>query len=106
MTQAEELDRAIDAVLDGARPAVGTELLPLMRVAEAVRAAVAPQPVAPAFEQRLAARLVTGSGGRLTVPRLGEIRPSGRLVATGAVGSAAIGLAGVTAYAVWRVAHR
>jgi hypothetical protein len=29
-----------------------------------------------------------------------------RLVATAGVSSAALGLAGVTAYAVWRVAHR
>lgn len=93
MSQAEQLDRAIDDVLAGTRPIADAELRPLLAVAATLRDALGPRPVAPSFEGRLAARL-RQPGTR------------GRLVATGAVGSAAIGLAGVTAYAVWRVAHR
>jgi hypothetical protein len=94
MSEAERLDRAIDDVLVGARPAVDPQLRPLVEVATRLRVALTPPPVAPSFEARLSARLRPAVIGR------------GRLVATGAVGSAAIGLAGVTAYAVWRVAHR
>lgn len=93
MSQAEQLDRALDAMLAGAQPVVGAELRPLVALAAALREALAPQPVARRFEARLAARLRQPSARN-------------RIVATGAVGSAAIGLAGVTAYAVWRVAHR
>jgi hypothetical protein len=93
MSQAEQLDRAIDDLLVGARPHADAELRPLLAIAAVLRDALAPQPVAPRFEARLAARLL-------------EPGTRGRLVATGAMGSAAIGLAGVTAYAVWRVAHR
>ena len=93
MSQAELLDRAIDEVLAGTRPVADAELRPLLAVAAMLRDALAPMPVPRRFEERLGARL-RGPGGR------------GRLMATGAMGSAAIGLAGVTAYAVWRVAHR
>jgi hypothetical protein len=93
MSQAEQLDRAIDDVLAGTRPFADAELRPLLAIAAALRDALAPQPVSRRFEARLSARL--REPGR-----------RGRLVATGAMGSAAIGLAGVTAYAVWRVAHR
>lgn len=94
MSHAQRLDHAIDDVLVGARPTVDAELRPLVKVAAVLRDALAPQPVSPDFEARLATRIRPDARGR------------GRLVATGAVGSAAIGLAGVTAYAVWRVAHR
>ena len=93
MSQAEQLDRAIDDVLAGTRPVADAELRPLLAIAATLRDALAPMPVARRFETRLGARL-REPGSR------------GRLVATGAMGSAAIGLAGVTAYAVWRVAHR
>jgi hypothetical protein len=93
MSQAEQLDHAIDDVLAGTRPIADAELRPLLAVAATLRDALAPQPVASRFEARLSARL-REPGSRT------------RLVATGAMGSAAIGLAGVTAYAVWRVAHR
>lgn len=97
MSQAERLDRAIDDVLAGTRPIADAELRPLLAVAATLRDALAPMPVARRFETRLGARLDA---------RLREPGSRGRLVATGAMGSAAIGLAGVTAYAVWRVAHR
>ena len=93
MSQAEQLDRALDDVLVGAQPVVDAELRPLVALAATLREALAPQPVSRGFEARLAARLRQPSART-------------RIVATGAVGSAAIGLAGVTAYAVWRVAHR
>ena len=93
MSQAEQLDRALDAVLSGARPVVDAELRPLLVIAASLRDALAPPPVSRRFEAHLAARL-RQPGTR------------SRLVATAGVGSAALGLAGVTAYAVWRVAHR
>lgn len=93
MSQAEQLDRALDDVLVGAQPVVDAELRPLVALAATLREALAPRPVPRGFEARLAARLRQPSART-------------RIVTTGAVGSAAIGLAGVTAYAVWRVAHR
>jgi hypothetical protein len=93
MSLAEQLDRAIDDLVTGARPVTDGELRPLLIVAAALREAPAPPPVARRFEAQLAARLR-------------DPWSRARLVATAGVSSAAIGLAGVTAYAVWRVAHR
>lgn len=112
MSQAERVDHAIDELLAGGRPPVDGELRRLVAVGAILRDALAPQPVAPAFEGRLAARLRAGAAGRLgPIGGIGaagarELRIHARHLTTGAVGSAAIGLAGVTAYAVWRVAHR
>jgi hypothetical protein len=102
---AERLDRAIDSLLDGASPGqaaatarlVGTER-PLLRAAEALHAAIGAPLVSPRFEARLGARL-SGAGSTPWI-----LRHPGRLIVTGAVGSA-VGV-GVTAYAVWRSARR
>ena len=94
MSQAEALDRAIDDVLAGVRPIADAEMRPLLALAATLRDALAPQPVARHFEARLGALLREPGGLR------------GRLLTTGAMSSAAIGLAGVTVYAVWRVAQR
>jgi hypothetical protein len=104
-TTAERLDHAIDAVLDGA-PAtlaaagagVGPAERSLVDAAVALRDAVAGSLVAPRFEGRLGSRLAQAAHGPWFV------RHPGRLIVTGAVGSA-VGV-GVTAYAVWRSTRR
>ena len=106
-TPAERLDRAVDAVLAGspapvaaAVAGVGPADRPLVDAAATMRATLATSLVAPRFEARLGARLAGVSG----TPWI--LRHPGRLIVTGAVGSA-VGV-GVTAYAVWRsrTAHR
>jgi hypothetical protein len=106
---AERIDRAIGQLLDGASPgaaAASAELLPadrrVMHVAVALRAALALPPVAPRFEARLGARLAGAAALRDQVGW--ALRHPGRLIVTGAVGSA-VGV-GVTAYAVWRSGRR
>jgi hypothetical protein len=105
-TPAERLDHAVDALLAGAPSPVASaaagmapEDRPLVDVAAALRATLAAPLVAPRFEAGLGARLA-GVG----TPWI--LRHPGRLIVTGAVGSA-VGV-GVTAYAVWRsrAAHR
>jgi hypothetical protein len=105
-TPAERLDRAVDAVLAGspapvasAAAGLGLEDRPLVEMAAAMRATLAAPLAAPRFEARLGARLAG-----VDAPWI--LRHPGRLIVTGAVGSA-VGV-GVTAYAVWRsrAAHR
>jgi hypothetical protein len=106
-TPAERLDQAIDAVLDGAPAPVAAAVAGVSRTdralvdsAAALRAALATSLAAPRFEARLGARLAGVDGP----PWI--LRHPGRLIVTGAVGSA-VGV-GFTAYAVWRSrsAHR
>ena len=106
-TPAERLDQAIDAVLAGspapvaaAVAGVGPTDRSLVDSAATIRATLATSLVAPRFEARLGARLA-GVGGAPWI-----LRHPGRLIVTGAVGSA-VGV-GVTAYAVWRsrTSHR
>jgi hypothetical protein len=98
---AERIDRAVDALLAGtpaplAAAAAGVESADraLVEAAATLRASLATSLVAPRFEARLGARLA-GVGGTPWI-----LRHPGRLIVTGAVGSA-VGV-GVTAYAVWR----
>jgi hypothetical protein len=100
-TPAERLDDAVDAVLAGspapvAAAAAGVASVDraLVDAAASLRAALGTSLVAPRFEARLGARLA-GVGGMPWI-----LRHPGRLIVTGAVGSA-VGV-GVTAYAVWR----
>ena len=104
-SRAERLDRAVDEVIAGATPgiaaaSVGLDVTdrPLVRAAAALRAALDSPLVAPRFEARLGARLA----GAADPPWI--LRHPGRLIVTGAVGSA-VGV-GVTAYAVWRSSRR
>lgn len=107
---AERVDRAVGDLLEGASPglAATTAGLPasdrrIVELAAAVQQALVVPAVAPRFEARLGARLA----GVSTVARdpVGwALRHPGRLIVTGAVGSA-VGV-GVTAYAVWRGARR
>ncbi len=106
---AERLDHAIGQVLGGASLAVasasaGLDLTtrPLIDVAESVRAALPVLPASPGFESRLDARLTGAVASRDALAW--ALRHPGRLIVTGAVGSA-VGV-GVTAYAVWRSSRR
>lgn len=106
---AERFDQAIDGLLDGlspARAAATAGLEPAMRdlvlLADRLRGSLAPPPVAPRFEARLGVRLATAIQAR--DPVAWARRHQGRLIVTGAVGSA-VGV-GVTAFAVWRSTRR
>lgn len=107
---AERLDRAIDRVVDGDELVVDGDLRPLLRTATLVRAALPPIPAADGFSQRLAAQLVepnlvlrlAGRAGDAARRNLADRR---RLIAAGAVSSAAVGVT-VTAVAVWLTARR
>ena len=89
---------------------MGPELAPLVDAASVVRSALGPLPAGSRFEARLAARLAShGPVGDL-VAAIGdatrrELRHPGRILLTGAVSSAAVGL-GVTLVALRRGARR
>lgn len=102
---AVRLDRAVDDLFAGAPPrvaaaaaGVGTEHRSLVDVAATLRAGLGGSVIGPRFEARLGARLAAAAHA----PWI--LRHPGRLIVTGAVGSA-VGV-GVTAYAVWRSARR
>src|SRR3990170_2886545 len=102
---AERLDRAVDELLAGAHAGaaaasagVGAVERPLVEMAASLRATLAPSLVGPRFEARLGSRL-SGAGASPWI-----LRHPGRLLVTGAVGSA-VGV-GVTAFAVWRSTRR
>ncbi|HYI65865.1 MAG TPA: hypothetical protein VEW95_02975 [Candidatus Limnocylindrales bacterium] len=105
----ERLDRAVDGVLDGISPGVAAAAAgiepaarPLVALAAELRATMSAPPVAPRFEARLGTRLAPTGPHR--DPVAWALRHPGRLIVTGAVGSA-VGV-GVTAYAVWRSSRR
>lgn len=110
---AEQLDRAVDRVLAGEAPgaALDAGLRPLADMAAILRAALVPVPASAGFESRLAARLAHGpqpvADGVRALEGLvrRQLRHPARLLVTGAVSSAALGV-GVTAYAVWRGSRR
>jgi hypothetical protein len=104
-TIADRLDRAVDLVLTGTPPAVAAAHVgldapgrALVETAGRARHALVPPPVGTRFEARLGTRL-SGVAQRANALDWAFRHP--RLVVTGAVGSAAVGV-GVTAYAVWR----
>jgi len=106
---ADRLDHALEQLAAGTSPgtaAASAALDPdgrvLLDTAARVRFALVPPPVSSRFEARLGARL---SGVAPTRDAVGwALRHPGRLIVTGAVGSA-VGV-GVTAYAVWRTSRR
>lgn len=105
-SQAERLDHALDQLLAGSRPAADRAIAPLLDAADLVRAAMPPIPVADAFEARLRGRFGRDRGVTAAVDTLQrfarrELRNPGRILAAGAVSSAAVGMT-VTAFAVWR----
>jgi hypothetical protein len=103
-TLADRLDEAVDAILAGERPRPDPPLAAASAAAERLRNALAPVPAGPRFEAALADRLIDGGlGGRAL--RAVTTAAHHRLVAAGAVSSAAVGV-GVTAYAMWRTSRR
>jgi hypothetical protein len=105
-TPAESLDRALDTLLaEGSLQAtvasrIDSELRPLIATAERLRLALAPVPVSPIFETRLAHRVAAARLGPIP-----DLHVPTWLLITGAASSAALGV-GVTAYAVWRGSRR
>lgn len=103
---ARQLDDAVDRLVAGASPDVaaaaagirGPEDRALLDTAVTLRSTLGGSLVAPRFEARLGARL----SGAAPPPWI--LRHPGRLIVSGAVGSA-VGV-GVTAFAVWRSTRR
>jgi hypothetical protein len=107
---AERLDRALDLLLTGTPPAsaaanagVDATRRVLIDGADRLRRSLPLPSVSPRFEARLGARLAMPATGR--DPVAWARRHPGRLIVTGAVSSAAVGV-GVTAFAVWRSTRR
>jgi hypothetical protein len=106
-SQADRLDRALDQLLTGSRPSRGDRSLePLLAAAALVREAMPPIPAGERFESRVLSRLeqhgsVASAVGALERIARRELRHPGRIIAAGAVSSAAVGVT-VTALAVWR----
>jgi hypothetical protein len=110
LSPAERLDRAVDGLLDGLSPSVASAaagidaaMRPLVTVAAGLRVSLTMPPASPKFEARLGTRLAATPGEQRD-PIAWALRHPGRLIVTGAVGSA-VGV-GVTAYAVWRSSRR
>lgn len=108
-SMAERLDDAVESVLDGRPPMVEPDLRPLVAAATATAGALRPIPPSARFEARLAARLGQEGAVRRAADRVSsftrrELAQPGRLLAAGAVSTAAVGVT-VTAFAVWRSAR-
>jgi hypothetical protein len=108
-TAATRLDMAVDGVLAGRPTPVGAEsgldagFSRLAALAADLREALPAPVLSPAFEARLGARL---SGVTVARDPIGWVlRHPTRILVTGAVGSAAVGV-GITAFAAWRSGHR
>jgi hypothetical protein len=111
-TPAERLDLAVDQVLDTDRPPADSdpELRPLLHVAASVHRALPTIPAGEPFAARLAARLAEPNPVWRLTGRAAELarrgmHDRGRLIAAGAVSSAAVGVT-VTAVAVWLTSRR
>jgi hypothetical protein len=106
---AERLDRAVEALLNGAVPATAAAQAgldaaarPLIEVAQRTQVALPVALAGPRFEARVGARLAMSDAG--PAPVAWARRHPGTLIVGGALGSA-VGV-GVTAYAVWRSGRR
>jgi len=103
---AERLDEAVDLLLAGEPPVVDVELGPLVSAAALTADARHPIPAGARFEARLAVRLahpgpvLRAADAISDLTRRGLSHP-GRLIAAGAVSTAALGVT-VTALAMWR----
>jgi hypothetical protein len=103
---AERLDEAVELLLGGERPSVEPELRPLVGVAALAADALRPVPAGTRFETRLAQRLAHENAVRRAADAVSsftrrELTHPGRLLAAGAVSTAAVGVT-VTALALWR----
>jgi hypothetical protein len=89
-SQAERLDRAVDQLLAGSRPAADPSIEPLLDAAALVRAAIPPIPAAETFESRVLGRIAVtrrtpSAVGALERIARRELRHPGRIIAAGAV---------------------
>ncbi len=89
---------------------MGPELAPLIDAASVVRSALGPLPAGTRFEARLASRLaspgpVAHAFAAVTEATRRELRHPARILITGAVSSAAVGV-GFTVLAIRRVSRR
>jgi hypothetical protein len=108
-TRADRLDVAVERLLASESSPADQELGGLLETAALVRAALPPIPAGQKFEARLNERLaaaaatagVAGAVGAIEAFARRELRHPGRILAAGAVSSAAVGVT-VTAVAVWR----
>jgi hypothetical protein len=103
---AERLDVALDQLLAGGRPRADGSITPLLDAAALVREAMPPIPAGSRFDSRMLGRLedrgrVTGAVEALGRAALRELRHPARILAAGAVSTAAVGVT-VTAVAFWR----
>jgi hypothetical protein len=105
-TPAERLDLALDELLAGSRPSGDGSIRPLLDAAARVRQAMPPIPAGSRFDARMLGHLEERGGVTAAVEALGraaqrELRHPARILAAGAVSTAAVGVT-VTAVAVWR----
>jgi hypothetical protein len=105
-SQAERLDLALDQLLAGSRPHAERSLEPLLEAAALVKAAVPPIPTGERFDSRLLGKIEQRGGMAIAIGALErlarhELRRPGRIIAAGALSSAAVGVS-VTAFALWR----
>lgn len=104
------LDAAVEALLAGQQPLVSDELRPLVATAALTADALRPFPAGRSFEARLADRLAHPGTVRRAADAVStftrrELAHPGRLLAAGAVSTAAVGVT-ITAFAVWRSTRR
>lgn len=95
----ERLDEAVDSLLAGERPLVDAELRPLVDVAGVVAGTLRPLPAGRRFEAELGQRLAARAAGRRPL----DLVTPGRLLAAGAISSAAVA---VTVTALRRSSRR
>ncbi|HEX6475280.1 MAG TPA: hypothetical protein VF114_09385 [Candidatus Limnocylindria bacterium] len=98
-SQAERLEHAVEQLMAGDQPVADRGMAPLLEAAELVRAAMPPIPGGDALDARLLAQITRRRRVNVAVDAL--LEHPGRLLAAGAVSSAAVGA--VTAVAVWRM---
>jgi hypothetical protein len=104
-TDAERIDQAVSAVLEGRAVALPPTLASELAAARIVRSGLPAVPPGASFEEALTRRLADappGSPGRLVG---GFIRQHQRLILTGALGSVLVSTAGAAVVA-WRLANR
>ena len=93
-SQAERLEDAVERLMAGDRPVADGAMAPLLEAAGLVRAAMPPIPGGDALDARLMAQLtqrrrMTGAVDALEAFARRELQHPGRLIAAGAVSSAA-----------------
>lgn len=104
-TDAERIDSAVSAVLEGRTVALPPAFAGELAAARVLRAELHAVPAAASFEEALTRRLVD-STLRSSGPWIGGfVRQHQRLILTGALGSVVLSTAGAAVLA-WRLVHR